>query len=298
MSELKRLRDQDSDRVGRLLLDAGHFDEPPKARLDRIVAAIAGAGAAVGAKTALAGSALAAAPLAAKSLTPLALVLKWLGVGLLAGLVVSGGAASFETDGAATESDRSTSMPQIARRDPEGTRESRRALEPLLQQRVEPSASGPSAAELDVARQAPSRQPATRTAPGTPDRAETPVSSRVATAEPSAAPVAESTGTETSAKAGEAAVEPEPSHALREELAALSFAKSALNRGAARVALDAVQSYRARFPRGALAREATYIEMEAEHALGNRGRAFELARELAPGVTPNAERAREILKGE
>jgi hypothetical protein len=76
MSELKRLRDQGSDRVARLLLDAGHFDDPPKKRLDRIVAGVVGAGAAAGAKTANATSAHSAAPKAAKAATPHAVALK------------------------------------------------------------------------------------------------------------------------------------------------------------------------------------------------------------------------------
>jgi hypothetical protein len=83
--------------------------------------------------------------------------------------------------------------------------------------------------------------------------------------------------------------------ALREEVAALGLAKAALNRRAPAVALDAVRAYRTRYPAGRLAPEASYIEMEAELALGNRQRATALAKVLASGAGGNAERARVIL---
>jgi hypothetical protein len=302
MSELKRLRDQGSDRVARLLLDAGHFDEPPKKRLDRIVAGIVGAGAAAGAKTAVASGALAAVPAAAKAVTPLVLVFKWLGAGVLAGLVVSGGAATLQPYVLATDSPGGVLLPSSAKRDPETTRMSWRSLEPVQQQgRVDLAASkagaaapasAPSAGEL------PSTAGGSRVAaPSLPQRAQVLESDRTPLAEPAGA-TGKGVAPQGAMKPASPGTGPGPSHVLREELAALTFAKSALNRGAPRAALDAVRAYRMRFRAGALAREATYIEMEAEHALGNRGRAVELAGELAPGVTPNAERAREILKGE
>jgi hypothetical protein len=85
--------------------------------------------------------------------------------------------------------------------------------------------------------------------------------------------------------------------ALREEVAALALAKSALNRGAAAAALDAVRAYRVLYPSGRLAPEATYIEMEAALLAGDRARAVRIAERLATGTTPSAKRAREILQG-
>jgi hypothetical protein len=84
---------------------------------------------------------------------------------------------------------------------------------------------------------------------------------------------------------------------LREEILALGRAKAALNRGAPSVALSVIREYRTRFPLGCLGPEATYIEMEAELASGNRARARALAERLASSAMPNVERARVILKG-
>ena len=86
--------------------------------------------------------------------------------------------------------------------------------------------------------------------------------------------------------------------ALREEVSVLSAAKAALDRGAPSAALAAIRTYRTRFPAGHLRREATYLEMEAEHALGHRARSAALARELAFGASQSARRAREILNGD
>jgi hypothetical protein len=91
--------------------------------------------------------------------------------------------------------------------------------------------------------------------------------------------------------------ESQTQRALREEVAALALAKSALNRGAAAAALDAVHAYRMLYPAGRLAPEATYIEMEATLLAGDRTRAVRIAERLATGTTPSAKRAREVLQG-
>jgi hypothetical protein len=302
MSELKRLRDHDSDRVARLLLDAGHFDDPPKKRLDRIVAGIAGTGAAVGVKTAAASSALAAAPIAVKSATPIALVFKWLGVGVLAGVVVSGGAATLQPDNVVTDAASAVLPPPTAKGDPEGTRGSRRSFEPVQHERLTPAATPPDTEKPGIARSSSSLELTPRAvqgvSPPVPGRAAAPAFAQPSPAAELTAPAVAENEKAPGRESAEPVTKSVPDHALREELAALAFAKSALNRGSARTALNAVRAYRKRFRAGVLAREATYIEMEAEHELGNRSRAVELAVELAPGVTPNAERAREILKGQ
>ena len=178
MSELKRLRDQDSDRVARLLLDAGHFDDPPKKRLDRIVAGIAGAGVAVGVKTAAASSALAAAPIAAKSATLLALVFKWLGVGVLAGVVVSGGAATLQPDSVTTDAPSAVLPPPTAKGDPEGTRGSRRSFEPVQHERlgspIEGRAPRNAMSRRRVRRSRPTPRAVQGVSPAAPERAAAP----------------------------------------------------------------------------------------------------------------------------
>jgi hypothetical protein len=94
-----------------------------------------------------------------------------------------------------------------------------------------------------------------------------------------------------------ASSDPHIASTLREEVAVLSRAKAALDRGAPSEALDAIGTYHMRFPSGHMRREAVYLEMESEHALGHRHRSMELARLLASGASQSARRAREILDG-
>ncbi|MBK7581362.1 MAG: hypothetical protein IPI67_14255 [Myxococcales bacterium] len=84
---------------------------------------------------------------------------------------------------------------------------------------------------------------------------------------------------------------------LGAEAATLAAAKAALDRRSAGEALATLRAYRARFPRGELGQEASYLEMEAELASGNRAAAQGIAASLADGTTPSADRAREVLKG-
>src|SRR5262249_50251321 len=59
-----------------------------------------------------------------------------------------------------------------------------------------------------------------------------------------------------------------PASMLADEVRALASAKLALNAGDAAGALDGVHAYQARYPRGLLAPEALYLEMEARARLG------------------------------
>jgi hypothetical protein len=269
VKEPKRLRQTGADRIATALLEAGRTDGPPKARLDRMLGIGGGAGVALAANAA-AGSAAVAAP-TAKSVG-VALVIKWLSVGALAGGVVSAGAARI-LPSAVHETSAAPNPPPSA--DESGAplpAEPARLVEPSTV--VEPAVAKPTA----VHRAEPHVGPA-------PVRADP----RETFAEPAAqSGSAESAPDQPPASPGVLA--------LREEVAALGGANAALNRGAAAEALSLIRDYRSRFPLGRLGPEATYIEMEAELASGNRARAEAIAERLATGTTPNAERARAILK--
>ena len=297
MNDPKRLRAEDSDRVTRLLLEAGRAESPGRARLARLATAAAGAGAALSAKAAAASAV--AAPLAGTSATSLVVVLKWVGLGALGGLMISA---------TATEVGRRTS-------DPDGVGAARpRELAPFSTvQPREASRPAPTSAWASAKQQASgSSDPApaaaaNELAPPSPQAravGSLPRSSSRQRPSGEAAPITSALPTQDPGSSGATAVAPEPTgsesaeeRALREEVAALALAKSALNRGAARAALDAVRAYRVLYPAGRLAPEATYIEMEAALMAGDRARAMQIAQRLSTGTTPSAKRAREILQG-
>lgn len=289
MSEPKRLRLAGGDRVTSLLLDAGHADAPSKARIERMLGGIAGAGAGIGLTAeaaAAAPGALGAAPLAAKSAVSITLVLKWLGLGMLAGAAVSTGAlrlpppAAPEVGVSSGDSRRSvTQQPTQASRHSIAGEATSSTAQPTTPNVA--TTQAPRDDELhrfSVARTAANKPPAMASVRGQETAAATPIAREALgpALPPGSSPEA---------------------RALREEVAALGLAKAALNRGAPSLALEAVRAYRARFAGGRLGPEALYIEMEAELALGNRQRALEIAEQLAASATPNAERARAILKG-
>jgi hypothetical protein len=275
MKEPRRLRQTGADRITTALLEAGRTDGPPKARLDRMLGIGGGAGVALAANAA-AGSAGAAAPVA-KSALGVALVIKWLGVGALAGGVVSAGAARILPSDVRETSIAPSPQPSVDERRASLPAAPARLGEPLTV--AEPAEAEPTPVHRAEPRvgSAPVHAPVRAVPPR-----ETPV-------EPPLQPV-------TPESADQPRVSPE-ALALREEVVALGRAKAALNRGAAAEALAVIRDYRSRFPLGRLGPEATYIEMEAELASGNRARAESIAERLATGTTPNAERARAILKG-
>jgi hypothetical protein len=85
----------------------------------------------------------------------------------------------------------------------------------------------------------------------------------------------------------------EPS--LAAELDAIRPAKARLAAGDAAGALARVRQYRAQFPKGRLAVEATVIEVEALVKLGQRSAAEKLAAPLLQGESPYAARLRTLL---
>jgi hypothetical protein len=82
---------------------------------------------------------------------------------------------------------------------------------------------------------------------------------------------------------------------LTAELAALNAAKTQLASGDAADALRTVQQYRASFPHGKLATEATVVEVEALVALGQKAQAARVAGPLLNSASPYAARLRSLL---
>jgi hypothetical protein len=295
MTDPIRLHEDETNSLDALLLRAGRDYAPPGARLRRIAAGIASAGATISGPTfAAASSAAAGAGAGVKaSGTALGIVLKWLGIGALSGLTLSATATVIQTNGPA---------PGVLA--PErGSRpiaiETQTTVSPVARaQTLRAPVTAEQQASLGARPQERSgeRAPADRTPPNRP-----PIPARTPAATPypetggqgAAAPVSEpqmQTTTESQSRATAAA--------LREEVAALGLAKAALDRGAAEEVRALVSAYRVRFPRGRLGPEATYLEMEAELLRGNTGRAQSLALELATVASPNAKRVREVLKGD
>jgi hypothetical protein len=294
MNDPKRLLAQDSDRVTRLLLAAGRAESPGRPRLARIATAAAGAGATLSAKAAASTAVVAASPVVGGSVTSL-VVLKWIGLGALGGLMLSATASQIQPRSSATQSPPAGASPQAA---------------PFSGVRHEASKPAPTSA---WARYGEPEPPPREPDPGAEKAPLAPVSeAKVAVHRPSArsTPVSdlaripsEGSAQRPGANDAPADLAQSDSHeslaarALREEVEALARAKSALNRGAGPAALEAVRAYRVHYPKGRLAPEATYIEMEAALLAGDRARAEQIAQRLASGTTPSAKRAREILKG-
>jgi hypothetical protein len=278
MKEPKRLRQASTDNITKLLLEAGHSDAPSDHRLGRMLGGVAGASVVLGAEAATAAAA-ASAPVAQSAL-PLALVVKWLGLGAFAGMIVSAGATQVV---AGAPDNASTSISPAVHAGPKAAAPS----------------SPVAASDSPVAAEAVKPEPSP-TSPGASPRRDLP---RIVSGNVRSIPTAAARAVATAHQAAEnpvplldPSISPE-ARALREEVAALGLAKAALNRGAAAEALAIVRSYHTRFPTGRLGPEAAYIEMEAAHATGNLKRARELALQLAGGTTPNAYRARVILEG-
>jgi len=256
-------------------MEAGRTEAPSNERVARMVGGVAGAGVALGAHGAMAANPLAAP--AAQSALGFTVVVKWLGLGAFAGALVSAGAAQVLPSGTSTTPAESAG--------PVGTTAT--AAVPVEPRPEAPAAEQPEAPSVDRTPQQGSGAShgstgsSQRSAPAAVVNAE--ASERAEASSPAPAPAPSGISPDT--------------HALREEVAALALAKAALNRGAAAEALAIVRSYRIRFPQGRLEPEAAYIEMEALYSSGNQKRARELAERLAPGTTPNAVRARAILKG-
>jgi hypothetical protein len=291
----KRLRVHDPDRVTQLLLEAARSESPGRQRLLRIASAAVGVGATATGKAAATAALVSASPAIGMSATSVAVVLKWIGVGALGGMMVSAAAAeiSLETPPALDHPPAHQGAPLSAMPVADAPKRVS-ASNPLPEPRISHQ-SGQRLNRGNGSLAPPASTLAKRLTDPTDRSQRAPI--------PGASGSRHFSETESRPKGAPAAAnEPEriPSaaeRALREEVAALALAKSALNRGEAAAALEAVRVYWLRYPQGRLAPEAEFIEMEAALALGDLQRAVRVAGQLATGTSPSSERAREILRG-
>ena len=294
MKDPKRLREEQSDRLTVLLLEAGRDEAPSNEWLGRLLGGAAAAGTTMAATAAAAGT---AAPLASSAL-PFAIVVKWLGIGALAGVVASAGAGAVlpeQRENASKQAAPREQSPAVAVTAPVwGGRVAAGVPEPLgpvTQKQSAPVALVPVDPPAALAPQVPV---APMLAPPRSARAH----EAVAPSEKEATATLPAPATASSVEAAAERSALAETRAVREEVRALGLAKAALNRGSPAETLSVLAEYRARFPQGRLRPEAAYLEMEAELARGNRERARALAQRLSVGPLPNAERARAILKEE
>jgi len=263
------------------LLQAADDDEPGDEALERVGAALgvsAAALAAVSAGSVLAGHAAAAGNVVAlsKPLT-LASLAKWLVVGIGAGMA-TGGVAQIASRAVEPDPPPFVAAPPVAAPVRAGARLAPQALSETANPTPEP------APELSAA-------PPTNTATFPP----LPAAAVATEPAPATAPV--HTGS-ASFDAPEAKPGTEsPASTLGEETRALDGARQALAAGDARVALGALDTYRATWPKGALRAEAALLRVDALLRLGNRPAAEREANALTSAAPASryATRARALL---
>lgn len=264
MTDPQRLIDEGASDFERELLSAWQ-DEQPSGRARRRALALAGAGAATtltAAATAQAAAttAQAAASAAPKASLAIALV-KWLGVGFVAGLATSGVALHYAAPlPPARPAMVSHAVAPMAPPHRAAVKRGRAAPRPAV---VEPTAAAPAAAP-------PRRHEVHRaTAP-------TEVTAAAAAPAPSS-----------------------PHGSLGPETAALDRARSALQSGHPTQALALVADYQRRFPAGMLAQEAAVLRIDALDKQGNRAEAIREARRFLAEHpdSPHAERLQRLMGG-
>jgi hypothetical protein len=292
MSDPRRLIDEGADGFERGLLDAAARDVGSEAAFRRLAqglgvvavgtaaatahAGAAGAGAAGAGKTAAAGASVALA--------------KWVGIGILGGVVITGGAEVAKialAPGTAAESHGGSAAgraaPAVAAARPPARTGDAVAVTPPRVAADAPLAPRPEDPTL--------RRPA-----------KAPAAEEVALAPPPAQPPSASEGA-TPASSGVAASSPSDQRvaeeSLREEVRLIDGARAALRRRSASEALAALDRHSREFPRGVLNLEASVLRVEALLLSGDRDRAELLGRAIAAKQPngPYAVRIRDLLGG-
>lgn len=254
MSEPQRLLDEGGDDLSLSLLRSARGDGPsPHARRKTMVALglAGGVGAGVTAATATG-----AASTMAKSSATAALA-KWIGMGVIGGIVTVGTVEVVQTKSA-------PAVTQSA------------AINAGPGAKMKP-AKGLAPAAVNV----PAAEPA-------PIEAEAPAPAiEEPAAKPSAAPI----------EAPRATARPADKPTLADEVAALDAARVALSSGNAAAALRALDDHDRRFPGGVLGMEATVLRIEALVARGDRASASRLGRAFldAHPRSPHASRVRTLI---
>jgi hypothetical protein len=254
MREMPRLLDQGADDFERALLRSAARDAGSTRARARCLAAAAGASVIAGA----------AASASAGTAAGTVLLVKWVGVGVVAGLTTVGAVQGGRYAIRALSSRSASVQPSSPVRD--------RAVPPrtaalgTAQVPREPAVAGPLPSQrLDI--------------------------------EPNAGPATQAIR---SARNGSVAVFSEEDHTLDREVALLDAARSALSAGDAHRALSLLAAQQRQFPRGALGPEARLTRVKALLMLGDRAGAEAEARRLErarPGGA-HASRARQLLEEE
>lgn len=329
MTELTPLLLSTTDDLERSLLLSADGDEPGENALPRAAAAL-GIGAAamsVVAGVAVAEQAVVGGAAAMKPLTLLSLA-KWLGVGVTAGVVASGGAhvavvtveryAAFDQREAVLAAApapknrgnkiaRAPETPATVAPQPEAIPAPPELADIQIEAAAElEAAPAPAAVPTPEAAVAPALAPEAASGPsvGSLPIDEPPVASPPIEAPPVASPRAEAPpAASTPAEAAFAAMAPGRAHdkhsawSLAEELKRLDAVREALRSGRAADAVAYLDAYRKQFPAGALRTEAVVLRVQALLAAGNRAGAERQAAVLLRAAPEGryADRIRELL---
>jgi hypothetical protein len=277
MTEPPRRLSEEANAPGSALLRAAQSEAPPSTVLERTLAAVAAASAASLVPTA-------AAAKTVKSGT--ALALKYALLGFATGVVVVGGAEAIH-HAATRPSASATSAPAIVASGQQlGAAAAREAASASAGVGVVDVWPGPSATETSNLPFFPEE---------TADSGNRAVSRRAARAETDSVraidPRAIPSGAVPSVEADSA---------MEVEVRLLDEARTRLAEGRGRDALAVLGRYAREAPSQRLAPEAWYLEMEANHALGDRTAAMRSAQGLLERYPdgPHAARAKKILRGE
>lgn len=270
MTEPRRLKDSGADDFERGLISSCEDDVPSSRAYQRTLTSLGvGLVLPLGA-TAAQGAGVTAAALPAAKLSA-GVLGKWLALGAVAGVVTASG-AHLTT----------------------------RALAPAAPFVASSPVALPASRPLRAAATLPSESVAALSAEPAPERAPAAASPRVPPVSEPALPPASLTplpALEPTPALSPPLSKPALASSLEGELARLEEARRALGRGDARAAIVTLKGYRVAFPSGALAPEASLLEVSALLQAGERERARELGRRIiaADPQGPHAQAVRSLL---
>jgi hypothetical protein len=296
MTDFSPLMSGNADEFETLLLHSAEDDEPAEGAMGKV-------GLALG----LGASAVAVAHVTTTLVTPatvagqgaalakqlgVASLAKWLGIGIAAGLVTGGAAHVATRVSSPATSPRAVVAPSVERSPSRDHAMTPAAPAPLVDQRlaVPPAALAVPAPPLDAAAASFGAPKVPFGVTASPVPAATVTSS--APSGPSSASFMPLAPVDEPAR-----VAPLPASSLGDETQALDGVRQHLGAGRATQALAAIQRYRAKWPRGALAAEATLLRVDALLRSGNRSAAEFEANRLIKSAPQGryAVRARALL---
>lgn len=268
MTDPSRLLDSAADDFERTLLGSALADRGSDAARVRALAALGSLGVGLLASTgaAASGAALGTAPAGLATLSApkvtLAVLVKWIGTGVVVGVVSAGGVQALVDAPAVTSTSAQATLPSSL---PSGS-----AVVAATARAVEPALPVAAPSTTAIARE----------------------KSRLLDEEAPVGAAAQAVSSSNAAFPAEAS-----DSRLGEELQALEQVRRALRSGDSTGSIAALARYEARFPRGALAREATLLSVEAKLAAGDvAGARAVAARVLATDrASPHAKKVQALL---